>query len=198
MPAIVADVQKKWNQIPTAIRKLLLIGLVMIGSWKLLYTFYLGPNRIPDAALTELVARQTVWIMQQVWPKENYSIVEKTVPHKGDEDADFTHLFIYRNNQRTISIADSCNGLELMVLYAAFILLMPGSIYRKVLFIGAGLPLLHFANLFRCIGLIFLYQNWPNMFDIGHHYVFKILVYGISFGLWMWYLKPLHAKKNGV
>lgn len=196
MIAPINNIKQKWAQIPSSIQRVILTAFILIGSWKLLYTFWLAPIRVPDAALTELVARQTVAIMKQFWPHENYRIIEKTVPHKGDENADFTHLFIYQNEKRTISIADNCNGLELMILYAAFILIMPGRIKRKLIFLSIGIPILHVANLLRCMGLILLYQYWPNMFDIGHHYVFKIVVYGLSFGLWMWYLKPLNTKGN--
>jgi exosortase family protein XrtF len=194
--SLTKTLRKNWVQIPSEVRRLILIALILIGIWKILYTFWLAPKRVPDAALTELVARQTVFLMKVFWPRENYNIIEKAVPHKGDEHADFTHLFIYQNDRRTISIADNCNGLELMILYAAFILIMPGNMRRKAAFLAMGIPLLHIANLLRCMGLILLYQYWPDMFDIGHHYVFKIMVYGISFGLWMWYLKPLNGQKK--
>lgn len=191
--------KSKWLQIPESIRKMLVMGAIMLAIWKTLYTFWLEPNRILDAPLTKLVAVQTVQIMQIIWPEGNYELEFRSKAHKGDANATVDHIFIYKDKKGTISIADNCNGLELMVLYAAFIICMPGSWKRKSIFILAGIPLLHIANLGRCMGLVGMHLQWPGMFDFAHHYLFKIMVYTVSFLLWVWYLRPItnrHQKQN--
>jgi exosortase/archaeosortase family protein len=193
---VISTYKNKWQQIPLAIRKMLITGAILLGIWKSLYTFWLEPNRFLDAPLTNLVAAQTVDIMQLVWPEGNYSLEERSKAHKGDINATVEHLFIYKDTKKTISIADNCNGLELMVLYAAFIICMPGNWKRKTIFILLGIPLLHIANLGRCVGLVGMHLQWPGMFDFAHHYLFKIMVYAISFLLWVWYLKPITSHKN--
>ena len=173
------------------IRKMFLAGSVMLILWKAIYTFWLEPNRILDAPLTNLVAKQTAQIMQWIWPESNYSCENVAKAHKGDLGATINHISILKDGIKTISIADNCNGLELMVLYAAFIIIMPGKHTRKMAFISFGIPALHVANLFRCTGLVFLHLQWPGAFDFAHHYLFKIMVYAISFLLWIWYLRPI-------
>jgi exosortase family protein XrtF len=193
---VLEDYKQKWFQIPESIRKMLIMGTIILGIWKTAYTFWLEPQRILDAPLTNLVATQTVQIMQIIWPGGNYELKYTSTKHKGDGNAMVEHVYLLKDNKITISIADNCNGLELMVLYAAFIVCMPGSWKRKLIFILAGIPLLHLANLARCMGLVGMHLQWPGYFDFAHHYLFKIMVYAISFLLWVWYLRPITHKQK--
>jgi exosortase/archaeosortase family protein len=193
---LLSTYKKRWLEIPPTIRRVIITGAIMLGAWKLLYTFWLGPERLLDHPLTQMVGKQTVSLMQWIWPQEAFSMDNRGRPHKGDPNAYIEHVFIYKNGKKTTSISDNCNGLEFMVLYAAFIIVMPGSAKRKALFIAGGIPTLHVANLARCVGLVALYHYWPNFFEFAHHYLFKIMVYAISFGLWVWYLKPLDDNKE--
>lgn len=191
---IVTTYKKIWLQIPAAIRRMVLMGTLILVAWKTLYIFWLEPNRTLDEPLTILVAKQTAGLMQWMWPEGNYRILSQQEFRGGTAPSRIEHLFILKDGQPTISIADNCNGLELMVLYAAFIICMPGKAGRKWFFMLLGIPILHVANLARCMGLVGMHLQWPGMFDFAHHYLFKIMVYGISFGLWALYLKPITAK----
>ncbi len=195
---LIGAYKSKWLQIPLAIRRMVLTGTLLLVGWKLLYIGWLEPNRTLDEPLTVLVAKNTASLLQMAWPGGNYTVLTQEAYRGKTAAGGIEHLFILKNGKPTISIADNCNGLELMVLYAAFIICMPGKAKRKWLFILAGIPLLHAANLARCMGLVGMHLQWPGMFDFAHHYLFKIMVYAISFGLWAMYLKPItaaHAKK---
>lgn len=103
------------------------------------------------------------------------------------------------HNHKSMNIADGCNGLELFVLYVGFLLCMPASISRKLFFIAIGIPILHLANVLRCFGLVELQIYLARYFEFAHHYVFKIVVYGIIFLLWIWFSRKIDirlAEKN--
>lgn len=194
---LIGTYKNKWLQIPAPIRRMVLMGTLLLVAWKALYIFWLEPNRTLDEPLTILVAKQTAGLMQFTWPEGNYRVLTEEQFRGKPESGRIEHLFIMKDGVPTISIADNCNGLELMILYAAFIICMPGKANRKWIFILIGIPMLHLANLARCMGLVGMHLQWPGMFDFAHHYLFKIMVYGISFGLWALYLKPItpkHAK----
>jgi exosortase/archaeosortase family protein len=191
---IINTYKNKWLQIPGAIRRMVLLGTMLLVGWKALYIFWLEPDRLLDEPLTILVAKQTAGLMQLMWPEGKYRILNQEEFRGKDFSGRIQHLFIMKDGKPTISIADNCNGLELMVLYAAFIVCMPGKGSRKLTFILLGVPIIHLANLARCMGLVGMHLQWPGMFDFAHHYLFKIMVYGISFGLWALYLKPITAK----
>jgi exosortase/archaeosortase family protein len=188
---ILTTYKNKWRQIPEGIRRMVIMGSIILLVWKTLYTFWLEPNRLLDQPLTIMVAKQTAGLMQFIWPEGKYQIITKQDYLGQAVTGSIEHVFILKDRTPTISIADYCNGLELMVLYAAFIVCMPGKAGRKWAFILMGIPLLHIANLARCMGLVGMHLEWPGMFDFAHHYLFKIMVYSISFGLWVLYLKPI-------
>lgn len=192
---LIGTYKQKWKLIPGSIRKMIVLGTILLVSWKTIYTLWLEPKRTLDQPLTIMVAKQTAYLMQLVWPDGLYGIISENEFRGKSYSRKIEHLFITKNGKVTISIADNCNGLELMVLYAAFIICMPGTWRRKLLFIGSGILLVHFANLLRCMGLVGMHLHWPGLFDFAHHYLFKIMVYSISFALWVAYLKPFTAKE---
>lgn len=188
---VISTYKKKWLQIPASIRRMVILGTILLAGWKTMYTLWLEPKRILDRPLTIMVSTQTAGLMQFLWPAGNYDVLSENQFRSTQPTGDIEHMFILKNGKPTISIADNCNGLELMVLYAAFIVCMPGKAGRKWAFILLGIPLIHLANLGRCIGLVGMHLQWPGLFDFAHHYLFKIMVYAISFGLWVAYLKPI-------
>lgn len=196
MKDFINENKRRWQQIPKGIRSMIIKGALLLFVWKILYTFWLEPRRILDRPLTYMVAEQTAAIMQIIWPESNYGFKKVEKKHKGDAQSIIEHVSILKDNKRTITIADNCNGLEIMLLYAAFIICLPGKLKRKFFFIIMGIPILHTANLLRCIGLVWLHLYMPGAFDFAHHYLFKIIVYGISFGLWVLYLRNLSEKKQ--
>jgi exosortase/archaeosortase family protein len=87
-------------------------------------------------------------------------------------------------HERALSIADVCNGLELIVLYVGFILCFPAGVYRKALFILSGSVLIYIVNVARCAALVLIYMHSPALLDFSHHYLFTFLVYSFVFFLW--------------
>jgi exosortase/archaeosortase family protein len=191
---ILSEYKNKWQQIPAAVRRMVLLGTLLLIAWKTIYFFWLEPNRTLDEPLTILVAKQTTGLMKMMWPEGNYRILSQEEFRRQKTTGPIEHLFILKDGKPTISIADNCNGLELMVLYAAFIVCMPGKPSRKWAFILLGIPFIHLANLARCMGLVGMHLQWPGMFNFAYHYLFKIMVYSICFALWALYLKPVTAK----
>lgn len=122
--SVIDSYREKWRQIPSPIKKLIISGAILLVLWKILYTFWLEPNRILDAPLTGMVAQHSVWIMQILWPEGKFAISKAITVDKADPDNRIEHLFILKDNKSTISIADNCNGLELMIDHTVVILIM--------------------------------------------------------------------------
>lgn len=91
-------------------------------------------------------------------------------------------------------IADPCNGLELLVLYLIFIIALPATLKRKLFFVVAGLLIIHFVNILRCVGLVALLIHYDEYFNIAHHYIFKMAVYFTIFLCWFWFAKGVQFK----
>lgn len=178
-----------WKKIPPQVKKILGTGFLLLIVWKLAYTLWLQPNRILDEPLTHMVANQTAWLMNSFSDGSPYKVGESLRRNAAEDGLVTRYGTIFKNGKRMINIADPCNGLEFLLLYAWFILVMPGTVKRKILYLAGGLLLLHFSNLLRCWGLMVVQQSYPDIFNFAHHYLFKIIIYGISFGLWYAYLR---------
>jgi exosortase/archaeosortase family protein len=66
-------------------------------------------------------------------------------------------------------IAHGCIGLELIVIYTIFIIALPSSLKRNVIFMIGGLIIIHLINVFRCVGLVALLLFYDEYFIIAHH-----------------------------
>lgn len=82
-------------------------------------------------------------------------------------------------------IGGPCNGITLMFLFAVFIIAYPGNFKNKLWYIPLGVLIVHFINIFRIIGLVFIEHYYPSFLDFNHTYTFTFLAYMAVFALWM-------------
>jgi exosortase/archaeosortase family protein len=180
---------EKWRQVPRPVRSFLLKGLILFAAWKLLYLGFLLSNRLLDRPLTTFIGVGTTATLNIISHSSAYSAESgadlRVSANNGPLVREEVER-IYRYRTKILSVADVCNGLELMVLYAGFIICWTASTGRKLKFIGGGLALIVLLNLLRCTALVFLYLDKPQLVDFYHHFVFNFLIYGIIF--WLWWL----------
>jgi exosortase family protein XrtF len=131
----------------------------------------------------------TAWVTQQTsallsvggW---DTSVVEPT--HKATAN-------ILYEGKAILSVFEGCNGLNVMIIYVAF--LVAFGPYRKALlwFIPVGLVVIHLFNLGRIYLLFFVSIKMPQFMYFTHKYFFTAVLYIVVFVLWMiwlWYFKP--------
>jgi exosortase/archaeosortase family protein len=205
----------QWKKIPAPVRSFLAKAALFFIAWKILYLSLLLPGRTLDGPLTYLVGISTSKTLNAISHSGDYSAAPgvNTIgvyPQPGDQPIPAGErvsaardnsipspdrplpekvMAVYYHNDRVLSIADVCNGLELMVLYAGLIICLPAAIGRKLAFIGAGILLIFLVNVLRCSALVFVYLHYRQYVEFFHHYVFTFLVYG--FICWLWYLFSL-------
>ena len=95
-----------------------------------------------------------------------------------------------------MSIARQCNGLELIVLYLGFIICLPSSAKRMLIYSIVGIVVIYILNIIRAALLAVMYAESHSMTDFAHHYVFKIAIYAVVFYGWVLYMKK--PKKYGA
>lgn len=93
-----------------------------------------------------------------------------------------------------VRIIEGCNGIAVMILFVAFIIAFRGRLLDTVLFIPAGLILIHLANVFRLVVLSYVIKNYENLHVPFHDYVFPALIYGMVFLLWVVWVNFLALK----
>ena len=177
-------ISEKWKQIPGPVKSFLWKAMVLFIVWKALYLSILIPDRVLDKPITDAVGVSTARTLNFFSRPSDYSVRPGVNVKKDGEREDV--MILSRGHERVLSIADACNGLEVMVLYAGLILCLPSGKSRKALFILVGMVLIEVLNVIRCAGLALVYQYHPEYLDFSHHYLFTFVVYAFIF--WLWYL----------
>jgi exosortase/archaeosortase family protein len=177
----------KWRQIPGPVKLFSLKAVILFVAWKALYLLVLLPGRVLDQPLTYMIGVGTTKTLNAVNPSGGYWTVAGVNPKRdGDTWVEERVMHINRFQDRVLSIADVCNGLEVMVLYAGLILCLPATVKRKLLFILPGIVCIEVLNVIRCAALAEIYLTHPEYLDFSHHYLFTFLVYAFIF--WLWFL----------
>ncbi len=94
----------------------------------------------------------------------------------------------------SVCVGTGCSGLELFFLFAAFILLIRGNRKSKPLFVITGLFIILVFNIIRIIALAIINNSHPEYLQFNHKYTFVILMYGVIFLLWMFWVNRLNKK----
>lgn len=95
-------------------------------------------------------------------------------------------------------LGDSCNGIALFALFSIFIIAFPGRITYKIIFIPAGIVLIHFLNVLRVIILAIIEIYSYEWTEFNHTYTFTIFIYVVIFMMWLlWVSKfsPISEKR---
>ncbi len=155
--------------------------IIFIISWQSLYIFLLKPKRIPDSLLTE-------WLTTAVTGTLNF-FFRITPSATWIKDPINDACLIQHSGHTMLVIFDDCNGLDLFIIYLAFIILLPYPVKRKIIFSVGGLVAIFIGNIIRCVSLYWIYVHFRNMFDFNHHYLFTIIMYLIIFYGWVLFTK---------
>lgn len=180
--------QKKgtfFSDIPEPIKYFLKRSLIFFVIWKLIYYLVFLPLKQPDKFLTDVTAYTTGKLYILASNSKEMNIVSETRP--------VYRAILYIDNKRGIGITDGCNGLELIILYVAFLVCFNTS-NRKRLMIYAivGSVLIFFLNIFRCAALAHINLYYSSYTDFAHHYLFTLVAYAFIFLLWIYYSKKLY------
>ena len=161
--------------------------IVLVIIWECSYHYILNPVRIPDRALTDIIASAVTAC---------FNLFSGGGKFTWQEWQGGGASCILENGKPVLYIVDICNGLSLIVIYIGFIILLPSRLKRKIVFCVAGTIVLILANVLRCIMLYWIYRKRADLFDLSHHYIFSILMYMLIF--LGWYLFTKKNRQNEV
>ncbi|MEQ8554274.1 MAG: archaeosortase/exosortase family protein [Cyclobacteriaceae bacterium] len=96
--------------------------------------------------------------------------------------------YIFVDGTPVLSVADGCNGVELIALFIGFFIIFPGNWRSKTVFILLGSIGVFLLNVIREMALAFNYMYFRQSFDLNHKYTFVLIVYGLIFIVWRYWL----------
>lgn len=95
-----------------------------------------------------------------------------------------------------VFIGNPCNGLELMALFAGFVLIFKGSWKNKIWFIPLGIIVIYMMNIVRLLILTIIAKVAPETLDFNHKYTFTVLLYVLVFLGWVLWVNKFATKDN--
>ncbi len=157
--------------------------------WNTLFVGYLFKHTKVEEMLTSSLASVSSTLMH-LW---GYNTNAEDVY---DVNNRFEYSLISLEDELLVLIANSCNGLSLIILFVGFIVAYPGYWKMKVIYCVTGSILIYLINLVRIQILFFNIMFDYNSFDFNHKYTYTIAVYLCIFILWMLWVNRLSSKNT--
>lgn len=154
--------------------RFLIRAAVLYLGWHLLWFNWIEP----DGTVNHYLTYNTAWISEQAL--NAFSSHAFALSPFEEENT-----YLFKDGIPVVLIEHGCNGLILMVLFAAFVIAFPGPGKEKLWFVPAGIVSIYLINSLRVIGLAVNHIISKESFDFNHKYTFTILVYGAIFLFWM-------------
>ncbi|HEX8517708.1 MAG TPA: archaeosortase/exosortase family protein [Bacteroidia bacterium] len=163
------------------IPRFLLILFSLYLGWYLLYNLWLHPIGTIDLFVIDITVVISKWILELMG------------------------FLVFTGSDRLIGIdgtgglwiGDNCNGIALFALFAGFIIAYPGKWQKKLYYIPLGILLIELMNILRVVALAILDTYSRAWTEFNHTYTFTIVIYGLIFLLWMFWVNRVSDKTIG-
>jgi exosortase family protein XrtF len=152
--------------------RFLLLFILLYTAWYLFYQLVVNPNGTLDTFVINSSVASTATLLK-FFGYTVFTTHSETIRTVGIDGTN------------GLWIGDPCDGITLFALFTAFIASYPGPWKHKAWFIPAGIVAIFGMNVLRITGLCMIVLYKPSWLDFNHDYLFKIIVYGFIFGLWM-------------
>lgn len=140
----------------------------------------------PDPA-TQLAARQSAAILRAV----GYAVT--TTPHV-TRPAERVLL----DNHSILAVYEGCNGINVWIIFAGFMLALGKPGWRLAWFVLAGSAIIYVLNLGRILALFFVSLKYPEALYFVHKYLFTAMLYGAVFVMWYFWISYYGRRKATV
>jgi len=158
----------------------LIRAVILYVIWFVSYDFFISPSGKIDHWLNNRVATDAASMLS-------------LAGMPGSTELGNAQVIVKINNVGMVGVGNPCNGLELFVLFAGFIICFPGDLKSKTWFIPLGILGIYLINTLRAAVLAVIQLKAPEHLDFNHHYTFTIIVYSFIFFLWMTWVNKFSA-----
>ncbi len=175
------------NYFPITVRLILVKALLFFMFYKFIFSFELTPLNYP---LTSHVGEYSTKLLN-VFIDPAFNVKREYVNNQVYQSSQ-----IYFNNTKVVYIANSCNGFIAFMRYISIIFCFPSRFWRKFLYLIIGLLTIHILNIIRCAALAYINLYHQPYFVLAHDYLFKMVLYGAIFIMWILYLRKVQFQDN--
>jgi exosortase family protein XrtF len=173
-----------WGEFKPAIRFVLIfVGFYLAGN--LIYGGYISYKGKEPDEITLMVAKQTAWLLRHFGDEVN------AIPNPAGPT-----VFIKSGENTVLNIYEGCNGINVFIVFAAFIIAFRGSVRKTIRFIPLGILILYASNLVRIILLYWTAISYHRYFYYVHKYIFTGVLYVVVFVLWIIWVNQFNGGKK--
>ena len=99
-------------------------------------------------------------------------------------------------NDTIINVFEGCNGINVMIVFVAFLIAYQGTVKLTIIFSLVGLLVIHIFNLARIILLFQQARDHSPYFYYIHKYLFTAILYFVVAVLWWFWVTKFNGIKN--
>ncbi len=140
----------------------------------IIYGIYVESFGNQADAITWWVSDQTVSILYSLGYDAGTRPVES-----------YPKVALLNGSNTVVNLFEGCNGINIMILFMAFVVAFSGKFKDMLWFIPAGFLFIHLANLGRIVLLYWVAETKPDYMYFTHKYLFTASIYGAIFFLWV-------------
>ena len=157
--------------------KFLILYLVLNLAYGLFIDHY-SPK--PDP-VTQLVTKNTDFLLRSIGYSTGTTL-----------DPNGPYVVLNENDVAILSVYEGCNGVNVAIIFMAFLLSFGRVNVKLAWFVPLGLALIHIVNLLR-IGLLFYITKFlPGYLYFTHKYLFTAIIYVLVFLMWYLWLTKMY------
>ena len=149
------------------------LAVYVVGN--VLYGIYIESFGDQPDAVTRVVTEQTSALLRAVG--------EDTIT--GDMAGRPIVMLMTGSVGTVLNVYEGCNGLNVMIVFVAFLAAFGGPPKRMMWFLPLGLLIIHGFNLLRIGLLYYVATDFERYFYFFHKYLFTAILYAVVFGLWV-------------
>jgi exosortase family protein XrtF len=167
---------------PTILFLVKFLVIYLVGNF--MYGLYVTAYEpAPDPA-THWVTDQTALTLTAFgWPTVAESRKDKATTELSHE------------GKRILAVYEGCNGINVMVIFVAFLFAFGPVNKQLAWFIPVGLLIIHLMNLARITLLFWVSIYMKEYMYFTHKYFFTAMLYVVVFILWVWWVRMFASEK---
>lgn len=152
------------------------LGLYFVLN--ILYGIYFESFSPKADPLTYSVTGQTIWVLDFFYDDLSYDYY------------DYDQLvYLSWENFVILNAYEGCNGINVMILFLAFIVAFKGPLKDSLLFIISGILIIHIANIARIAILFVIAERYQAYLYFTHKFLFTGIIYVVVFILWFFWVR---------
>ena len=166
----------KYKSVVRFILVFLSVYMVLTFGYKMYLEWSDGSKFYPDY-VTNVVAKQSAFMISVL----GYNT--EVLPHPNE-----LSMKLIVNSKFIARIVEGCNSVSVIILFVSFVIAFTGRIRETVVFLFMGSVLIYVVNIIRIAVLSIGLYEYPWRKDLLHTVIFPMIIYGMVFTLWMFWV----------